>query len=214
MLSISRYLVIVGLMLFIVPICVKAAPADVSSDIGSAALDQQNKFLAAEVTRQMKTSQDEIIKAVEAYNDENFQIFDARITTVVNDLRMKTVLGAIGASLVAMGLVAFLLIRTMKNYSYEKYLEKALDKYKSELESGKGGKGMQEMQQSQWDVQQPAPTIGNEYGQVFASQQTQMNTWQAQPTYQGAWQAPIETQKDIQDPMQSPQWDPQRGGYY
>jgi hypothetical protein len=102
----------------------------------------------------------------------------------------------------------------MKNYSYEKYLEKTLDKYKSEIEaSGRESKGIQEMQQPQWDVQQPAQTLGNEYGQVFASQQTQMNAWQAQPTYQGAWKAPIQTQPDIQNPMDSPQWDPKQEGY-
>ena len=176
---------------------------------------QGNQFLAAEVSRQMKLSQDAIIKSVKDYNDENFQVLDTRMNTLMNDIRMKTVLGAIGACLVAMGLSAFLLIRTMKNYSYEKYLEKTLDKYKSEIDaSGRESKGVQEMQQSQWNVQQPAQTLGNEYGQVFASQQTQMNAWQAQPTYQGAWKAPIQTQPDIQNPMDSPQWDPQQGGRY
>ena len=210
------------ILVVLVPIVFADANLTSFDTSGLQPLDAQNRFLSAEVTRQLTIMQTNIIKDTHDYNDENFQIFDGRMSVLMADIRMKTVLGAIGAAMVANAIIAILLLRTMKKYSYEKYMENLLEKYqKQEVAKDTPSKGLQGMQEQQWNVQPPANTLGNTYGQEFASQSTMMNQWQTQPD-SGAWRAPVETQREIvqqpygyqpqtppiTDPMQSPQWDP------
>ena len=212
-----KQFVIFVLILVVVPLVLAADAPPTELFVGQA---EGNKFLAAEVTRQMGVAKTDIIQAVNDNNDQNFMFFDSRMGQLMADIKMKTVLAAIGAAMVANAIITIVLLRTIKNYSYEKYLEDTLEKYKTHQEViDSPSKGMSGMQEQQWNVQQPADTLGNIYGQEFAGQATQMNQWLAQPN-SGAWRAPVDTQQEfvqqpygyqpssIDDPMQSPGWDP------
>ena len=223
----SRNVVTYALILVVLTPLVFADNFTAIDTSGLAPLDAQNRFLAAEVTRQLTVMQTNIIKDTHDYHDQNFQIFDGRMSALMADIRMKTVLGAIGAAMVANAIIALLLLRTMKKYSYEKYMENMLVKYQKQEEAKDApSKGLQGMQNPEWAVQQPASTLGYVKGHEFASQSTMMNQWQTQPD-SGAWRAPVETQQEIMqqpygyqpqpsqpqsppitDPMQSPGWDP------
>jgi hypothetical protein len=137
-------------------------------------------------------------------------------------------MAAAGASLVASAIVAFLMMRTFKNYSYEKYLEKMLAKETKRLSKDKRDVvPLVEMQQPVWNPQQPQENLEMRFGADVAAQMSAMNAWQAHPAYAGAWQAPVNVQPEynrapmgrfqdidkIEDPMQSPQWDPREEGY-
>jgi hypothetical protein len=180
---------------------------------------QDDRMLAAQTAQEIRAAKDDIISAVNAYNDENFQIFDARMDEFLKDTKTKVALGAIGASLVANALAAYLVMRTMKRYSYETYQQKLIGKMQEEArEKDNQIAGMQQMQQPDWAPQQPQNTMGMVYGQSQASEMSQMNSWQGQPAYFGSWQSPIDVKPEyshrpagyehIDDPMQSPQWDP------
>lgn len=183
-------------------------------------LAEGNRFLAAEVSREMRDAKDEIITSVKSYQDENFQIFDVRMTTFMTETKTKVALGAIGAALIANAIVALILFRVTRNYSYEKYLEGRLANFKDSGDTRPLSPGMANMQQPTWNDQVPNQTMGMIYGQEAAAQMTQMNAWQAQPAYQGAWQPPLEVEPeynrtpgghyraDSNDPMDSPGWNP------
>lgn len=176
---------------------------------GSAVIDQQNRFLAAEVSRQMKTAKEDIIKEVNDYNDENFQVFDSRMNNLMQDTRIKVILGGIGAILIANAIAALILIRSWKKYSYEAYLENLLKKKEKEQpqqaqevpQDVYQQAQLQQMQQTEWYPQQPQESLGMRYGQAQASDMSYVNQWQTQPAYAGAWQSPVETQ-----PMPSNTW--------
>ena len=224
----NKVVVLVLFLVVLVPVVMAADPVVVSNP-SQGYSPNEVALLAAQVTQEVRKSQDEIISQVNAYNDENFMIFDQRMAGVITDIKTKVALGAIGAALIANALVAYFIMRTMKTYSYEKFLEKTIGKYEKNVASMQPdatSQGMQQMAQPSWDVQQPNQTLGMQYGQQFASEATQMNAWQSQPAYGGAWQSPVQTQPEysrtpvshefinrnerIDDPMQSPQWTPER----
>jgi len=212
-----------GLFLFMLLVCavfVMAAdqPAG-TTPIQNAQVDQANKYLSAEVARQMKDSKDEMLKEMQAYQDENFRIFDGRMQGLMDDSFQNVILGGIGAMLLASGFVAYVLTRYFKTYSYEMYQQKLIGKQQEQMQLQEEElQGLRGMQQGTWDVQPPSQTIGMQYGQPWASESTVMNQWQAQPAYDGAWRAPIETQSEFtvtgerkrtsesEDPMGMPAW--------
>lgn len=217
----NRYLVIVALVLVVISQTYALTQEELNAQ-DSVISQSQNKFMAAEVAQEMRTTKQEIIDAVKQYNDENFAIFDSRMQDFMKDTKTKVALGAVGAGLIANALAAYLIMRTMKRYSYEVYQEKLIGKLQEEVqEKDNTIAGMQQMQQPQWAPQQPTDTLGMVYGQSQASEMTQMNAWQAQPAYYGSWQPPINVvpeyshmpagYKNIDDPMQSPGWGRQDG---
>lgn len=225
----SRHIVTLLIMLVFLPVVFAANSTVVSPtfDINTGLpTDSANRFLAAEVTRQITTMQEAIVKSTNDYNDQNFILFDNRLSKALSDLRVKVALGVIGAALLVNALVAFFIMRTMKNYSYEKYQEKTIGKLQEAVqEKDRTIEGMnQTAHQPEWFPQKTTETMGVVYGQAAANDMSQMNAWQAVPAYQGGWQAPIPVQPEyshvpagykymdnIQDPMQSPQWTPQDG---
>ena len=244
-----RHFVIVCLLLVILPYSILAAAdtppgvVPVTNSLSSSAeIDKANKYLAAEVSRQIADSQAKSLQEMKNYNDENFQIFDGRMSELVSDMKMKFVIGGLGVVFLAMGLGTYLMMKQLKRYSYETYLEQVIEKQMlvgkpvdqpqyTEAEQ----QGMQQMRQQEWHPQQSQQTIGMDMGQQWASEQTAMNQWQAQPAYDGSWKAPIETvpqykeewmqehnfpapkeqgrgtQEYSDDPMNSPDM---RGNYY
>lgn len=185
-------------------------------------VSQANKFLAAETSRQIKAGQDTMLQELKNYQDENFLALDEQMRTVMSQMRLQVILAAIGSFLTAAAIVTIIIIRAMQRYSYEKFQEGLLAKSaveNAELTQGQW-QGLEQMQQHEWHPQQSNPTVGMQYGQQFAAQQTQMNQWQMTAPYEGAWAASQEgvqreantyKSKNIQDPMQSPGWSPQEG---
>lgn len=155
--------------------------------------DAANRFLSAEVGRSMTQAKEEIITEVKAYNDENFQIFDARIIGYMQEIRIKMVLLSIGTMLIAGGIITLVLFRTIKNNSYEQYLEKTMQKYDQQLATEREkSKGMEQMMQKEWQQERNAQTVTDQVGVAAAATMSQMNAWQAHPAHDTAWQPPQE----------------------
>lgn len=215
----SRYLALSLLILLAIPIAL-AQPVDRWNQSGtgqwddtgstttptptttsSSTNDQANRFLSAELARQVKASKEEMLAEMQEYQDENFRIFDSRMTEMMDETKWKVTLGAIGAALLAMGLGTFLIIKTLRDTSYERFLEEKLAEYNEQMSEGYA---MGDAQQKDWYPQVPKQTLGMAVGQEQAFDMTQMNQWQAQPAYDGSWRAPIETQPEVWDvPPQS-----------
>jgi hypothetical protein len=184
--------------------------------------DASNRFLSAEVTRQMQASQKAIIEEVKNHNDQNFQIFDARMNSMMTDIRTKSILGVIGAALIASGISTLVILRIVRNYSYEKYQEGLLAKYAEQEDSRLRDRGLEQMQQSSWETQQQANNITAQIGVAAVANQSQMNSWQGTPSHDGAWRSPDIQPEYVQfnvppqpqyttdfnpdDPLDSPGW--------
>ena len=216
-----RYVVVVGLFLLFLPLCLGVDLQIPGEPQPAASADQANRYLSAEVTRQIKAMQEAVIAEVNANNDGNFQAFDERTNQFMHDTQKNVLIGTIGATLVVSGAVAFIYLRIMKRYSYEDYLARIVDKQQKELDSSKS-QAMAQMQQAIWTPQQPAQTLAATFGQETASNMSQMNAWQAQPAYAGAWKSPVTAQPEYShlppwknrpvDPMDSAGWYPTGGG--
>lgn len=203
-----KQIVIFGLLLVVITTSVLAADAPpgvvpVGGSGNAPSTDQVNRYLSAEAVRHMDEKSDEMLQIMQDYQDENFRAWDARMYSLMDDIKMKFVIGGLGAMMLAMGLVAYVMMNHFKRYSYETYLQGVIDT------GGKTGQPIgeqptyqavpEQMQDSKWYPQETQSTIGSEMGQGWASEQTAMNQWQAQPVYDGAWQSPIETHSEYKE---------------
>ena len=187
-----KYVVIIMLMLAAL-LVVQPVSANQHETQSSQNLDQANRFLSAEVTRQLNTMKTEISTELKIHQDDNFRIFDQRMHELMDEVRWKIILGALGAFFLGAAVSTYVLQKNMRNYSYEKYLEKQLQ----QGTFASPDRSMDATQQAQWQPQQPTNTIGMQFGQQAASEMTQMNQWQAQPAYDGAWQSPVQAQPEF-----------------
>lgn len=189
-------------------------------------IQEANKYLSAEATKQIKAMKEEVLAEVRANNDANFQQLDGRMIELMADVKMKVVLAALGVMLLGNGIGVFFLIRSFRNTSYEAYLEKQLDTIHAELamerseeaQAMKAGDWQARAQYSERDLQafrdqqgnwqQPASqSFATQIGPVAASQQSMMNEWQTEPAYAGAWESPVKVQRgeefvEIQQPYE------------
>jgi len=212
---ILKHIVCLGLMLVVLVSCVYAAdyvPPSMSGIVSGTNLNSPglpagtpvsgveagNRFLAAEVSRQMMLSKDDILKNLKEYQDENYRILDGRLIEAISDMKMKMTLGVVGAILFVNAFVVWILARKMRNYSFEKYQEDLIGKQQQQIDEMSHYQqqygGVSQMQQPTWAPQQSPQTFGMAVGQAKASEMTQMNAWQAQPAYDGAWKSPIVAQ--------------------
>jgi len=200
-----KHLVVFGLLLVVLSVSVFAAdpppgvasPGTVSSTVSTV---EANRYLSAEAVRHMDAKTDEMLKIMQEYQDENFVAWDNRMYNLVDDIQMKFVIGGLGAMMLAMGLVAYIMMNHFKRYSYETYLQGVIDKGEQPDATGQAYQPIPEqMQEQQWHPQEIQPTIGSEMGQDWASEQTAMNQWQVQPVYDGAWQSPVETHSEYKE---------------
>ena len=160
-------------------------------------VEQQNRLLIAEVSRQIRDMKVEISTELKTYQDENFRALDGRVDGFIIDARTKLMLGGLGVMLIANAIIALLIQRNMRRYSYETYLEGQMDPTQMlDQDVEAYGEGFDEMQKTDWYPQEPQERLGQVYGQEQASQMTAMNEWQTQPAYQGAWESPIEAQPE------------------
>lgn len=171
-------------------------------------VSQANRFLSAEVQRQIRDMRDEVTEDLRGYQDENFRALDSRMVSLMADLRWQVILAAAGAMFVAGAIVTLIIMRTMRTYSYKSAIEKDVDGA-SPAGAQADGQSFEQMQQRQWNMQPHPKGMGVEYGQQFASQNTDMNKWQAQPAYDGAWRSPVQTQKETGFDQRYPQPQPQ-----
>lgn len=196
---------VVGVWLMLL-LCVATALADTASDQQQVqtAVDASNRFLAAETAKAIKASGDEVAAQLIQNNDANFIEFDKRMNQLMQDTRLQVIIGGIGSILVANALVGIMLAVMHKRYSLEYYQQQLLGKQSEEIDrlrSMQEMQGFNQMQQQSWQIQEPAKTLGTEFGQAAVGQVSQMNAWQMQPTYQGAWQAPQENVQRYVPPL-------------
>ena len=187
-----------------------------------AQVQEANRFLSAEVSRQIKASQDDMLKQLQANQDDNFKVLDQRTNQMMLDTRNRVIIGGLGAILVANGIIGLAYLYVTRRYSYERFLEKELGeaKMKAEQSAEKYGSeqkvveqqvqsqmtpGMQVLQQGAWWPQEPPQTFSSQFGQVAASQATDMNQWQFQAPYEGAWKRP-------EQPTSRVHWQGQQSG--
>ena len=150
-------------------------------------ISSANRFLSAEASRQIKTSQDEVLNNLKAYQDENFMVLDQRMSDTMKDMRLQVILATIGSLLVAGSIITLIIVKASQRYSYEKFQEGMLSKQSS---SDQVNPSSSLYQQPVWDIHQPQSTMGMQFGQAAASQQSQMNSWQMAAPYDGAWVPP------------------------
>jgi hypothetical protein len=193
----------------------------------NARVDEANRYLSAEVTRQMTSMKADIIQEIKSNQDENFRIFDGRMTLFMEDTKNSVTIGMLGAAILANGIVGFAMMYFMRKYSYEGYLKELSERQQKELldiqqvskeDINRDLRGIQEMQAEARQVQVPTETLGMQYGQQVVGNVSEMNRWQGIPAYQGAWSAPqdnvvrrtnYEDFRQQQPPwVQPPQWGP------
>lgn len=179
-----KYIAMVTLILALIP------GVHAAEDVTSA-----NKFLSAETARQIQASQDEMLQELKNYQDENFGVLDQRMGQQMQDMRLQVLLVVLGAGFVSIGIASFIVIRATQRYSYEKFQEDLQKKAEKEQELYANAPVLPEQQQPEWYPQQPMNTVGQRFGQTQASQMSDMNAWQYQPPYAGAWTPP---QEDIE----------------
>lgn len=180
-----------------------------------ASVDQANRYLTAEVSRQITAEKEELLQAMKNYQDENFQIFDGRMSLLMQDTKNAVIIGSVGAAALANAIVGLALLIFMRRYSYEGYLKGLLEKQGKqilELQELKASdvkrdlQGVMEMQAESRQQQVPTNTIGMQYGQVQAGRMSEMNQWQNIPAYQGSWVPPRENvQQQVVPNWQVPQ---------
>jgi hypothetical protein len=208
--------------LLLLTIVASVSSEDVPAPIGSsqtqalqqARVDEANRYLSAELNKQLKSMQEDMLKQVNANNDENFRQFDGRMTRFMDDMRWKVLIGGLGVMILAGALMAYFLHLTTKRYSYEAYQQKIIGMQQQELDRYKAhiGQGVEQMQQQSWEYGRPEQglTATGVMTQEQAATQSQVNEWQYDAPYQGAWVPP---EYDDGSGQQSPQeWEQNQNG--
>jgi hypothetical protein len=169
--------------------------------VQTAGTDQANRYLSAELTKQMDARFELLQKGVNDNIDSNYAVMDQRILGYIQDERQRVILIGIGTMMVANALIGLFLIRAWRRYSYEYYQEQIIKKYQAqEQEMGPAAyadeyRGLQQMQQEAYYPQQPTETIGMQVGSTEAMNMSQMNAWQMQPAREGSWVPPQQGQR-------------------
>ena len=158
-------------------------------------IDSTNRFIQAELKREMASMEASLEENLINNNDANFRALDDRMNELMDDTRMKVIVGGLGALLVAQAIIAMVMLRYFKRYSLEGYRERTSS---SEVKTEENP--IQQFQQPAWQPQQPKQTIGMQFGQNAAGNMSDMNSWQTQPAYAGQWVPPVETQKESNQP--------------
>lgn len=191
-----------------------------SQNLVNLQLQESNRFLSAEVAKQMKALQEDLLKKVNDNNDANFKALDDRMMALIEQERLRVVIGGLGAVLIANAFIGLAYLWITKRYSYETHLEKLIGRQQKEFDAFKEryDKTLQELQKDTWNVQKPQETIGMKLGQDVVSNQSQMNQWQYQAPYEGGWQRtdnvvpqPVyEQMQEMYQPMSEPWKEPQQ----
>jgi hypothetical protein len=150
---------------------------------------ESNRFLAAEVSKQIRAANDETVKALKEYQDENFMMLDERMSATMHEVQQRLIVGAAGAILLGGALIGFFMFHLARKYSYERYLEDELERRDVLPPQGyqQPTEAMQQVQQPTWQQQQPFQSVAMDMGQSV-SNMSQFNNWQVQPARQGGWE--------------------------
>lgn len=172
------------------------------------ATPEQQAMVGAAVAKAMNDGFTAMQKNVNDNNDANFAVFDQRVAQMLNDTKMRVIVGGLGAVLVANAVVGLVMAYYWRRYSFETYQKDIIGKQEETIEELKamaanpqavvqlqGLQGLQEMQQPEWRPERPQDTLGAVYGPVAASEMTQMNAWQSQPVNAGGWTSPLDVQR-------------------
>jgi hypothetical protein len=195
-----RKIVIFWCLLMLVPVSSFAEVQDSSlqNAIG-AQVDQANRYLSAENSKALEKMKEDILTDMKAYNDENFRIFDTRMQNLMLDVKLRLIVGSLGVILLANGVVALVMIWVTRNYSYEAYLMKVAKQKQVRVDSPENAQQLQKdmkqingMKQEAWEQQVPHQTLAMKLGEVEVANTSDMNRWQHQPAYQGAWTPPAQ----------------------
>jgi hypothetical protein len=172
-----------------------------------AQVDQANRYLSAELQKQLKDMKEEMLTELKANQDANTASVYQWMQDIADTLRQRVVIGTLGACAFIQAALGFLYLYINRRYSYEYFLEKELF-----IRKDKGNKkdapivtndvppignrfestnlqssGMEHMQESEWHDNIPNQTVSMEFGQQAASQMTAMNEWQFQAPHQDGW---------------------------
>jgi hypothetical protein len=158
-----------------------------------------NRFLAAENAKAIDKMQQNVIDALVKNNDDNFRAFDGRMNQMLDDTRMRVIVGGVGAVLIANALIGIVYVWVTRRYSYEHFLEKLLQKRVEDLRMEDSlptpavvplSQGQLEASSPVWPQPVQEQTVSTYFGQQAAANLSDMNQWQFRPAYEGAWQRP------------------------
>lgn len=163
---------------------------------------EANRFLSAEVAKQIQAEQEVILQKVNDNNDANFKELDNQMRQLMVDTKMKVIIGGIGAILIANAVVGLVLARYWKKYSYEQYQrdvivgkDGVIGEQKKQLDELRSAEQMQQMQQQVWYPQEVPQSVETMFGSTAVANMSQMNAWQSKPVYGGAWQSPLDVER-------------------
>lgn len=182
------------LMLLVSPIVIAVeGPGTAPSETQEAT----SRFLSAEAQRLIKDEFETVKVDLKAYQDENFIALDGEMKAAMSRMQQQVVMGSLGAILLGGAIIALIMFNIAKKFSYEKFLEGQLGnqqfeqgfaKQDAELGALYQDDGVQQMQQEDWGYPNANPTIGQEQGQSFASNNSEFSNWQNQPPHSDGWQ--------------------------
>lgn len=194
------------ILLVLAPAVFAQDAIDVSQLPGSVQqqVEASNRFLSAEVGKQIRSANEQTLQELKDYQTENFVELDMRMSTIAEDMKKKLILGGIGAMLLASGIVAIVYMWITKRYSYEVYLQNYITEMHKKYEPLKDGEQkiiplqaknaqqeriMAEMQQRDWQYGRPTQglTATGVIDQSQAADYSQLNEHQYNPAYAGAW---------------------------
>ena len=191
------------LALILVPFVNAETLAEQAATGSVTTIDTANKYLTAEAKKEIQSQMNVVQDALIKNNDDNFRELDARMFELMEEVRTKVIVGGIGAVFVAQAIGMFLLMSSMKRNSYEAFVEKLAKEHglipENQAELGEKERAMlEQLQQMEYMQQEPQPTMAQQYGVSRTGEMSQMNQWQTQPIYDGAWQSPQEYEPYIE----------------
>lgn len=185
-----------ALFVIVSAVSVHAAEPLATADAGvqqqnlqSLQMQEANRFLAAEATKQIKAMGEELEKKLKTYQDENFMMLDQRMDKTMRESQQRLIVGSAGAILLGGALIGYFMFHLARKYSYERYLEDELERRDALQVQGfqQPTEALQQMQQPTWQQQQPFQSVAMDMGQSV-SNSSQFNNWQVQSPRQGGWE--------------------------
>jgi hypothetical protein len=154
-------------------------------------MDQANRFLQAETTKEIRAMGDRVEKNLKEYQDQNFRILDGRVQAAVQSYSQKVVISVAGVSLLVSGLVSWFLFTLARKYAYADYVKAQIDQQAQKAQDAgylAQTPQMQQMSQPEWHPEEKMQTIGMAQGQSFASNTSVLSNWQVQSPYHGGYE--------------------------
>lgn len=159
-------------------------------------------LLKSELNKKLDVFGADLKTDLRGYNDENYQIFDQRMTAFMSDMRRKVIIGVIGLNFFVAAAIGFA-------YNYIHRRDSTSKKSKAKIQSSSEKQPYQGLPESDMYSQQPQfasqePFYGPQYGQYqqeYGQFQPEMQPQQGYGQYQQGYGQPAQQQNYPNDFM-------------